>query len=387
MRQRLLAGLALTAAFVAGFVLIRTAPVELSAAVPAAAPRPIVAAVDELPAAPDPAPTRTPKRTTMQTETIIDDVAFDAPKMRSLADATAEDYRRRARFPRSSQPITDDVDPIERDREVTHGRSMGPGQSDPTLVTYPARVTFEAPSPVTIYAYLVQNDAKVDARAIRGMVRNAEGVQLAALEFGDDGKDGDAEANDFVYTARLTPASRQQARELKGAQLVDVRAETLAGEERAAGTGFLYSVPLAHLTGRYRDSIAGGSLVVEAEVAVDQLGRFHLEATLGSSDGKPIGWAQNAMTLEAGTAWIPLTYFGLIFRESNLDGPYVLRSVALSTTGEMPNQKNELVTNAYTTRPYQASAFSDQPYNDPNLIDTAERLEAEAPPSLEAGTQ
>src|SRR6185369_5452671 len=138
---------------------------------------------------------------------------------------------------------------------------------------------------------------------------------------------------------------------------------------------FLYSVPLAHLTGRYRDALTDGHLVVEAEVAVEELCRFHLEATLAGADGTPIAWAQNALPLDAGTAWIPLTYWGLVFRERNVDGPYVLRTVALSTTGEMPNQKNDVVTDAYTTRAYRAADFSDAAFNDPNLIETAERLE------------
>ena len=95
--------------------------------------------------------------------------------MRSIANATAEDYRQRARFPRSSQPITDGVDPIARDREVTHDRSMGPEGSDPTLVTYPARTSFEAPNVIVLYAYLLRDHRKVDARSITGEVRTQRG--------------------------------------------------------------------------------------------------------------------------------------------------------------------------------------------------------------------
>src|SRR6185436_19265691 len=150
-----------------------------------------------------------------------------------------------------------------------------------------------------------------------------------------------ATANDLVYTATVVPG-REGAADFKGAQLVEVHAETKSGEERVATTGFLYSIPLAHLTGRYRDEIVEGNLVVSAEVQVDAPGRFHLEATLADSDGTSFGWAQNAQVLDAGMAWIPLTYWGLMFREHHVDGPYVLASAALSTTGEMPNQKNDV---------------------------------------------
>ncbi len=322
-----------------------------------------------------PAPSRTPRHYTIEGE-VVRDPAPDAPQMRTLGTVAAEDYRRRARFPRSSQPIEDGVDPIARDREVTPGKSEGPEGHDPTLVVYPARTGFEAPNPIVIYAYLVRDGRKVDAREIRGEVRSQDGTPLATLAFSDDGRAGDAVANDFVYTAVLTP-TRDAIPVLKGAQLVEAKARTRGDEERVATTGFLYSVPKAHLTGRFRDALADGHLIVEAELAVVEAGRFHLEATLASMDGTPIAWAQEAAELGPGTAWMPLTYWGLALRERGVDGPYVVRSAALSTTGEMPNQKNDVLEFAYVTRGYAAAQFSDQAFNDPDLLDAANRLEAD----------
>jgi hypothetical protein len=78
-----------------------------------------------------------------------------------------------------------------------------------------------------------------------------------------------------------------------------------------------------------------------------------------------------------------------MFRERGANGPYLLATVALSTTGEMPNQKNDLVYAAHVTQPYDVSVFSDKPFNDPGLLDAAARMKAEAPVAglggLEAG--
>ena len=93
-----------------------------------------------------------------------------------------------------------------------------------------------------------------------------------------------------------------------------------------------------------------------------------------------IAWAQNASTLPAGTHWLPITYYGLVFHEKGVDGPYVVKSMALSTTGEMPNQKNDVVTNAFRTAAYRTDQFSDKPFDDPVLLETARRLEADAGP-------
>lgn len=373
--------LVLAVAFALGYWATRRLPAEPDPApVPIASPAAIAA---ELATAPSPSPSVV--RRTVRTETEIAPAGV-VPEVRTLAGATADDYSRRARFPRSSQPLEDGIDPIVRDREVTPGKSAGPEGTRPTLVVWPAKTGFEAPGPIVVHAYLAHDDRKVDPRALHGEIRTQQGGVLAALEFRDDGANSDATANDLVYTAVVAPG-RERVLDFKGAQLVEVRAEIESGEERIATSGFLYSVPLARLTGRYRDSIVDGNLVVQAEVQVDAAARFHLEATLAETDGTPLAWAQNAQTLEAGTGWIALTYWGLILRERGAAGPYQLSSVALSTTGEMPNQKNDVVSGAYVTKPHPVTAFSDRPYNDPDLLDAAARLRADAPAGgLEAGT-
>jgi hypothetical protein len=372
--RRLLPSIALALAFALGFWWMRRTPTppppEARVSVPAA-----VATAIELAAAPSSSPS--PFRRTVRTETEVAPAGM-LPEVGSISVTTARDYRHRARFPRSSQPIEDGVDPVARDREVTRGKSVGPEGTNPTLVVWPARTGFEAPNPIVLHAYLVRDERKVDPKEIRGEILTQQGGVLSGLDFRDDGTAGDATANDLIYTAVVAPGV-ERAADFKGAQLVDVEAELANGERRIATTGFLYSIPLAHLTGRYRDELVDGSLVVSAEVDVHAAGRFHLEATLGAADGTPVGWAQNAQVLEAGTAWIPLTYWGLMFRERGVPGPYVLATVALSTTGEMPNQKNDVVVNAHRTAAYDVATFSDRRFEDPDLVDAAARLEADAP--------
>jgi hypothetical protein len=168
---------------------------------------------------------------------------------------------------------------------------------------------------------------------------------------------------------------------------VQVEAQLDGTEERKGATSFMYASPHAQLTGNYRDAVVDGSLVVGAEIEVTQAGRFHLEATLYGSDGLvKIAWAQAAQWLEPGTHWLDLAYYGLILRERGLDGPFVLRYVALSTTSEMPNAKNRVVENAYATGPYQVSAFSDRPFDDPQLLEAAKRIEDDPMPGgVESG--
>jgi hypothetical protein len=115
---------------------------------------------------------------------------------------------------------------------------------------------------------------------------------------------------------------------------------------------------------------------------VTTAGRFHVEATLyGAGGAEKIAWAQAAQWLEPGTHWLDLGYYGLILRERGIDGPYVLRYVALSTTTAMPNAKNRVVENAYQTAAHRAASFSDTPYDDPALLEAARRVEEDPMPA------
>ena len=80
--------------------------------------------------------------------------------------------------------------------------------------------------------------------------------------------------------------------------------------------------------------------------------------------------------LDTGRHWMRLTFFGRIIRQSEIDGPYLLRFVALSTTTAMPNAKNDVVENAHVTAPFRCAQFSSAPFNDPSLLGAADRLDA-----------
>ncbi|HEY3190775.1 MAG TPA: choice-of-anchor X domain-containing protein, partial [Solirubrobacteraceae bacterium] len=287
-----------------------------------------------------------------------------------LGPRAAEEYRRRARYPRSSQPLDPDGDdPIARDQEVTPVRGSGPNGADPTLVVFPARSNFEAPETAVLYATLMVGDHEVPAVDIRGTVVTEKLEPLGEVEYHDDGLGGDAVANDLVYTAVFRPDAIPA---LSQSYMVQVRAVAGRDEERLAASSFLYSNPHAFLTGQYADALADGSLAVDAELEVLAAGRFHLQATLYSADGtQKLVWAQSAAALEPGRQWMRLSFYGLGLRERGVDGPYLLRYVALATTTDMPNARNRVTENAYVTGRYATASFTDQPFNDPDLLEAA----------------
>jgi hypothetical protein len=306
----------------------------------------------------------------------------------SLGRRTADEYRRQARYPRSSQPLDDAADdPIARDREVSAITARGPNGEEPTLHVFPARPNFESPEAVVLFAKLTVRNRPTRAREIRATVLGESMTPLGEIDYRDDGTNGDASPGDGLYTA-VVQVPREAAPRLSQSYLVQVRAALTNGQERLAATSFLYSNPHARLTGRYADAALDGNLVLDAEVDVFEAGRFHLEATLYSGDGAhKLLWSQTAVALEPGTQWMRLVFYGLGLREKGLDGPYLVRYAALSTTTEMPNAKNHVAENVHLTAAHRAAAFSDRPFDDPALLEAADRAEQDAlPGGLEAGS-
>jgi hypothetical protein len=296
------------------------------------------------------------------------------------ARAAAESLRHEARFPPTSRRIDDNIDPIVQTRAVKE-RLSPPGEGrKPTLVVFASALSYEAPNPIILYAKVIRDypqdwSPRTDAE-IAGELRNAAGVVVAEVDLRDDGQGRDIEAGDGVFTAQLTPAE-EDLDQWNGLIRVKIYGETVDGDRRSAKTRFYYGVPSAKLTGSYQDKLVDGHLQVLAEIEVVESAEYRLEATLSGSQGL-LAWAENTVQLEPGITWMPLTFWGLALREANEPGPYRLSSIALSNVSDNPPQLNDAISTTYQTAPYKPQDFSDERYNDPQLLEKADRYEARA---------
>jgi hypothetical protein len=294
--------------------------------------------------------------------------------------AAAAALRHKARFPPTSRRIEDNVDPIVETRAVKeHLSPLGQGRT-PTLVLFSSSLSYEAPSPIILYAKFIREhpgdwSLRTDAE-IAGELRNAAGAVVAEVDLRDDGQERDIEARDGVFTARLTPDA-EDLKQWNGLIRAKVYGETADGERRSAKTRFYYGAPSAKLTGYYRDQLVDGHLQLLAEVEVTEPGNYRLEATLSGSQGL-LAWAENTVWFEPGIGSMPLTFWGLALREANQPGPYRLSSIALSKVTYKPPQLNDAFSTTYDTAPYKPQDFSEVPYNDPKLLEKADRYEARA---------
>lgn len=314
------------------------------------------------------------------------------PEVPNLAAHAARDYRAKARYPDWSEPIPAGAhDPLQLKREPTE-QSL-PSGDDWSLSIRASEISFERGQTALFFASVhTRSDYDEDYPllpllgpapkdwSISGVIATVEeGNEYGRIAFRDDGAAPDQKAGDGVYTASyVLPAEFEP--EIGSAQNlgVFVTARTDVGDEMKALGGFLYSHPAGHLTGRYRDAVVEGNLVIQAEVEVLASGRFHLAGTLDSSKGQAMVSARMATQLEPGIHWLDLSFYGLALSERDAAGPYTLGSVTLTTATGIPNAFGPLMENVHKTAAYPASRFHTREFGNANLLETARRLELDA---------
>ncbi|GER04276.1 hypothetical protein JCM17846_19580 [Iodidimonas nitroreducens] len=204
-----------------------------------------------------------------------------------LAAHAAASYRQQARFPAWSQPVARGaVDPVLAERIPT--RQILPSESGMGLSVWPDDMRFESGDEARLYARL-ESTGKNDEDLLS--IPNADGATgpwqisavvtgqlsgpLGTISYQDDGRNGDEQAGDGIYTARFTlPEAFDPLPGYAENIAVVVTANNGKGEEYKGITGFLYSHPAARLTGQYVEKLVDGDLVISAEIEPPQRAAF-----------------------------------------------------------------------------------------------------------------
>ncbi len=102
-----------------------------------------------------------------------------------------------------------------------------------------------------------------------------------------------------------------------------------AAAEHSLSTHFFSSpVAPAQFTGLFREELRDGSLMIAAEVEVQQAGTYTIEGNLltagGDEAGEPVAFARAEAKLKTGRHFVELEYFGKVLHDRNLNGPYLL---------------------------------------------------------------
>ncbi|MBE7437862.1 MAG: hypothetical protein HS115_05335 [Spirochaetales bacterium] len=239
------------------------------------------------------------------------------------------------RYPDLSRPLNDDMphllDPY---RVVQPPRPLyqkaKPDESDEPLFfiheEVPRNIVVGEPFLCHLSVRDRQNTA-VPFEIVSARVLSDSGTGRVALDeprYNDDGRDGDRKAGDMVYVMSWQAIAPTR---LAWGEL------TLSLELKAGEQVFKHEIPfhstpemVGRFTGRFREAIEDGSLVIYAEVDITRAGFYQLAANLiHLESGQASHVAFHYGNLAAGVQNIPFLFFGKIFHDKNRQGRFVLR--------------------------------------------------------------
>ena len=133
-------------------------------------------------------------------------------------------------------------------------------------------------------------------------------------------------------------------------------------KDLAEAISFVVSPPLIKSTGEFRDTINNGELHIEAQVQVQESGRYYVRGTLYDIGNTSIGSAEYAEELGPGLHWVTLKYFGLLLHDHGEHGPYTLKHLELARAG-VPMLRMPLNTPNFITEDYLLDQFNQQTFN------------------------
>lgn len=160
-----------------------------------------------------------------------------------------------------------------------------------------------------------------------------QGRTGVALVYRDDGHDGDAVANDHIYTNRFVPSEHD---ELSSASRVRLQVDLEAnGVRKIAHLDFTYTPrPLLELVG-LRSNVRDGALAIGLDLDVFDAGAYQITVDVLAQDGRTIGWVTESWAeLSAGRAHVDLALFGKVIRDRGIAGPYTITNIRAEKRAE-----------------------------------------------------
>ena len=152
----------------------------------------------------------------------------------------------------------------------------------------------------------------------------------------------------------------------EGPATVNVRVEfeVAAGATQVASFPFLYTpkkaIP-ARFTGKFREAIVNGSLVVYAGVEVKNQGWYLIDANLWAADDSPVAWTRYKGNLGPADKEVAIEFFGKVLVDAKAQAPYQVRQLRGARHLERQDPDIESMPffeGTYTTRAYPADTFS-----------------------------
>jgi len=281
-------------------------------------------------------------------------------RIRALQDQTdmhhamLKDHDEFKRYPSNNQRIQKaDSDPLIKNYAIDERTTISDDKTN-ALTIWSDKKYYVRGDRVTVNAYVSDEKGTRIPSNITAQLIFDETQSVQVLDFQDPDQDA-------IYELSFIADEMNKQALLAGIYKVLIVSDT---SELLDSVAFVLADPEATFTGNYRDSLTPqGDLMVEAEIEVTSADRFYFQASLYTELGDPIGGNQMTLNLNKGKAWVPFKFYGLMMRDSNVDGPYLLKNISLARV-TMPMQRAPLIHPGYLTEHYSLTKFSNVRYEE-----------------------
>lgn len=276
-------------------------------------------------------------------------------------------YRDRTRYPNNSRPLAEQNDQMHPNRPVVEVRPMhatdGSAQPDIQMQSSQSRVYMVSGETVdfTIRAFGTDGTPQpmfVTKAVAHGLTFGTQrNIAQVPVEFNGDGGTGEN-----GYTGSLTPRQTNLAG-FNGTIRVDV-SYNVGDKSGTLSYDVIYSADTpANWNGPIREAVEDGSLVFHLRANVLMPGRYVVTGRVDDAQGRPVALATFNDMLGQGSQDVKLTVFGKLLTDLAPAFPLTLRDVDGYLLKENTDPDRLLLPrlegNAYTSKDYPLSAFSD----------------------------
>jgi len=290
--------------------------------------------------------TMSPENSTESSPSYVDHLKASDDK-NSFHEALLKDHDEQNRYQSFNQKIpTIEQDPTERRYELDV-RTVESENGEAALTLWTDKKYYLHGDQVVIYVSLEDARGVPIRTEFAGQLLYNETENMQQFTFTDSNQDG-------IYEYQLTLGQSNGPSMSAGVYKVLVANQA---SDIVDAVTFILSQPDLALTGDFKDLIdTEKNLIIETQIEVAAEHRYYFQASLYSSTNDPIGVTQYSGELSPGLHWIPLEFDGLMIRDADEPGPYLLKSISMAKV-TLPMQRAPLIFPEYYTKGYNVDQF------------------------------
>jgi hypothetical protein len=306
------------------------------------------APVAQLPAVSVEPASRRPRPVAVGTNTVVTPAALDREygETKTPVEDPLTAYKRINQYPPTSRPLSihhDIINPNRRYENPLRARK----DSDVMFWFSGDKGTLVGDDVLTSFLEVKRDGEPIDVKIV------AAAADQTPLTFTKKG-------NRYVNELKVSELRYETAATVN----LRVEFEFAPGMTQVASFPFLYTpkkVVPARFTGKFREAIVDGTLVVYAGIEVKKAGWYLVDANLWGADDSPVAWTRYKGNLATSDKEVPLEFFGKVLVDAKSPSPYQVRQLRGARHVELQDPDTESMPffdGTFTTRAYALDKFS-----------------------------